>query len=160
MRILLGSIERHAVKYKRKIVPIVSLSVDYYIRVFVRVYTSPGDVKFSASKMGNLLQCVGCLAHHVQPMMKVVECKGKKGNTYKKHKLGQSETPTTCLHCGSRFQIAGPAWIDNTFDKEVLGKLLQFLNENKQNFNSFSRLYGLLTVMNEVLLFLSNLLFN
>lgn len=32
--------EAHAARYKRHIVPVLSLSIDFYIRVFVRVYTS------------------------------------------------------------------------------------------------------------------------
>ena len=40
LRILLASLEQHAARYKRYIVPVLSLSIDFYIRVFVRVYTS------------------------------------------------------------------------------------------------------------------------
>lgn len=40
LRILLASMEQHAARYKRYIVPVLSLSIDFYIRVFVRVYTS------------------------------------------------------------------------------------------------------------------------
>jgi tRNA G26 N,N-dimethylase Trm1 len=39
LRILLASIESHANRYKRYIVPVLSLSVDFYVRVFVRIYT-------------------------------------------------------------------------------------------------------------------------
>ena len=48
LRILLASLEGHAARSHRYIVPLVSLSIDYYIRVFVRVYTSPSEVKRSA----------------------------------------------------------------------------------------------------------------
>ena len=40
VRILLASIETHAARHKRYIVPLISLSIDFYVRVFVRVYTS------------------------------------------------------------------------------------------------------------------------
>ncbi len=39
LRILLQSIEGHANRYKRTITPLLSLSVDFYIRVFVRIHT-------------------------------------------------------------------------------------------------------------------------
>ena len=39
LRILLASIESAANRYKRYIVPVLSISVDFYIRVFVRIYT-------------------------------------------------------------------------------------------------------------------------
>ena len=48
LRILLASLEGQAARSHRYIVPLVSLSIDYYIRVFVRVYTSPSEVKRSA----------------------------------------------------------------------------------------------------------------
>lgn len=31
--------QSHANRYKRYIVPVLSLSVDFYVRVFVRIYT-------------------------------------------------------------------------------------------------------------------------
>merc|ERR1712137_80533 len=68
LRVLIGCIERHATQYKRTIVPLVSLSVDYYVRVFVRVYTSASEVKKSASKMGYVVQCSSCSSHEVFPM--------------------------------------------------------------------------------------------
>ena len=40
LRILLASMERAAARYKRYIVPCLSLSIDFYVRVFVRIYTS------------------------------------------------------------------------------------------------------------------------
>src|SRR5690606_38790387 len=120
---LLGCLERHANKYKRRIVPLLSLSIDYYIRVFVRVFTSPGKVKESASKMGHVLQCVGCETHEIVPMMRLVEATGKKGTTYTKYKLGQFCAPEKCTFCGKPFQMAGPVWIDPLMDKAVLTSL-------------------------------------
>jgi len=45
LRMLLATLSVHAAKYKRYIVPLTSIYVDYYIRVFVRVYFSPGKTK-------------------------------------------------------------------------------------------------------------------
>jgi len=36
VRILLACIEQHANRYKRHITPLLSLSIDFYVRVFVR----------------------------------------------------------------------------------------------------------------------------
>lgn len=46
-------------RYKRYIKPIVSLSIDFYVRIFVRVYTSPMEVKSSASKLAYVYQVSG-----------------------------------------------------------------------------------------------------
>ncbi len=48
LRIILASIESHANRYKRYIVPVLSCSIDFYCRVFVLVYTSAYEVKKSA----------------------------------------------------------------------------------------------------------------
>lgn len=47
LRILLQCIESHANRYGRYIVPLISLSADFYIRVFVRVYSGQYKCKFS-----------------------------------------------------------------------------------------------------------------
>lgn len=47
LRILLACIESHAIRHKRHIVPIISIHMDFYIRVFVRIFTlSPASIFF------------------------------------------------------------------------------------------------------------------
>ncbi|KAH8064880.1 N(2),N(2)-dimethylguanosine tRNA methyltransferase [Aureococcus anophagefferens] len=50
LRILVHAIEAAAAKYQRHVVPVLSLSIDFYVRVFVRVYKRPAEVKKSAAK--------------------------------------------------------------------------------------------------------------
>ena len=45
LRIVLACLESHANRYHRYTVPLLSCSVDFYVRVFVRVFTSPALVK-------------------------------------------------------------------------------------------------------------------
>lgn len=47
LRTILQCIEKHANVYRRHIKPIISLSADFYIRVFVRVYISASEVRKS-----------------------------------------------------------------------------------------------------------------
>jgi tRNA G26 N,N-dimethylase Trm1 len=49
LRLLLGCMSSHAARHKKYIVPLLSLSIDFYVRVFVRVYTSAAIVKRSAA---------------------------------------------------------------------------------------------------------------
>ena len=67
LRILLFSLESHANRYKRYIKPLLSISVDFYVRVFVQVFTSPSEVKRSASKHCLVFLCTGCGTFHLQP---------------------------------------------------------------------------------------------
>lgn len=64
---LLFSLESHANRYKRYIKPLLSISVDFYVRVFVQVFTSASEVKRSASKHCLVFLCVGCGTFHLQP---------------------------------------------------------------------------------------------
>lgn len=48
LRILLHSLDLRANCYQRYIVPLLCVSADFYIRVFVRVFTGQAKVKMSA----------------------------------------------------------------------------------------------------------------
>lgn len=48
LRIILHSLDQRANVYQRYIEPLLSISVDFYIRVFVRVRTGQATVKNSA----------------------------------------------------------------------------------------------------------------
>jgi tRNA (guanine26-N2/guanine27-N2)-dimethyltransferase len=66
LRILLNSIESAANRYKRYIVPWVSMSIDFYVRVFVRVYESPQEVKNTSLKRIHTFQSTQCPSYFNQ----------------------------------------------------------------------------------------------
>ncbi|KAA6373643.1 MAG: putative n -dimethylguanosine trna methyltransferase [Streblomastix strix] len=53
IRILLGSIAQHAGRQEKVIIPLVSISVDFYVRCFVRVFHSPVRAKALPCALGN-----------------------------------------------------------------------------------------------------------
>lgn len=53
-------------RHKKYIVPVLSLSIDFYVRVFVRVYTSAQVSKRSASKLAYVWQSQGCDSFYLQ----------------------------------------------------------------------------------------------
>lgn len=68
LRILLRTIEGTATRYGRYIRPLLSVSADFYIRVFVRIFTSPLACKHSSSKQSMVFQCTGCDSFKLQPL--------------------------------------------------------------------------------------------
>ena len=68
VRILLCCLERTANRHRRYIKPLLSLSIDFYIRVFVQVFTQPVEVKLSAARMSYVLQCTRCRTFLLQPV--------------------------------------------------------------------------------------------
>ena len=45
LRIVLQCVESHANRYGRYIVPLLSISADFYVRVFVRIFSGPAVCK-------------------------------------------------------------------------------------------------------------------
>ena len=66
VRVLLACIEAHAARHKRAIEPLLSLSVDFYVRVFVRVRASAESARASASRQAYVWQSSGCDSFWVQ----------------------------------------------------------------------------------------------
>ncbi|KAG0943063.1 hypothetical protein G6F32_007820 [Rhizopus arrhizus] len=146
LRLVLQQLQTSAGRYKRYIVPLVSCSIDFYLRVFVRVFTSPQEVKKSASKMAIVYECSGCHAFSVQPLGKV----SLKDNGAERHTPATGPTVNSlCEHCNFTHHIGGPAWGANIHDEEFVTKMLQHVKENEENYGTSARMKGMLTVIKE-----------
>lgn len=103
LRLVLQQLQTSAGRYKRYIVPLVSCSIDFYLRVFVRVFTSPQEVKKSASKMAIVYECSGCHAFSVQPLGKV----SLKDNGAERHTPATGPTVNSlCEHCNFTHHVS------------------------------------------------------
>ena len=102
IRALLAFVSRELAKYDSSIVPILSLSVDFYVRVFVRVVKGRG----AAVLADNALVAV-CPA-----------CK----NT--REIKGSWMEPAPCDVCSGKFKICGPFWNKQIHDGEIVGRIL------------------------------------
>ena len=122
LRTLLHAVDTCANKYGRHVVPWLSLSVDFYVRVFVRVYDSPAEVKRSCLRRVMLHQSVQCPSFYVQPLGQVKAGKGG-GESYSS---GYAEAPTTCPETGGRMRVGGPFWGAPLHDPDVVAALLRY----------------------------------
>lgn len=108
LRLILHAINSSAAKYGISVEPLLSLSIDYYARVFVRVRRSPAAVKFHSSKTMTVYSCDhGCGAWKTQFLGRAVAQTSKKGQVTYKH--GSAQGPTTsslCEHCGSKMHVS------------------------------------------------------
>lgn len=148
LRILLASIESHANRYKRHIVPVLSISVDFYIRVFVRVYSSALAMKASPSKLSHVFQCIGCDSFHLQPVGRI----GAKGNAVR-YMAGQGPTVGQhCEECGKAFHLGGPMWSAPMHDAQWLSSTLASVRKNKHLYPAYNKIHGLLTAASEELM--------
>ncbi|XP_046596240.1 probable tRNA (guanine(26)-N(2))-dimethyltransferase [Neodiprion lecontei] len=142
LRILLQHISSHAGRYGRYIQPLISISVDFYIRVFVRVYTGQIVCKGVASKLGMIYQCVGCESITTQPL----------SMTKSDNKYGLPAGPPVdklCHYCGHKHHIGGPIWLGPLHDRQFVSQLLSKVDTGE--FGTKKRLQGVLNVIYEEL---------
>lgn len=146
LRLVLNTLSTSAARYKRHIVPLVSLSIDYYLRVFVRVYTSAAEVKLLGSKTSLAYVCSGCQSTYTRSLGKVTE--NAKGNK----KFGVNTGPPVnekCEFCENRFHVAGPMWGKELHSIPFIDRMLKHVKESAALYKTQPRILGMLTVCKE-----------
>ena len=148
LRIVLSCMESHANRHKRYIVPLLSVHINFYVRLFVRVYTSPAEVKKSATKLSQVYQCSGCDTYSLQPLARIVERNG-----HEKIVPGQGPPVSReCEHCGRVHHVGGPIWSAPMHDQKFIAELLGELSTGRgAELASAKRLTGMLTSLLEEL---------
>ncbi|KAK6097969.1 RNA methyltransferase tRNA(m5U54)methyltransferase [Batrachochytrium dendrobatidis] len=148
LRILLHSIQSTAAKYRRTIEPLLSCSIDFYVRVFVRVRDSAALVKQAASKTSMVFHCSGCRSFVLQPI-------GKLNQKAKGIRYGPAVGPSMdkmCVHCGSICHMAGPFYSDPIHNPEFIARMLDHIsNVGLHKYGTHTRMAGMLTVQFEEL---------
>lgn len=144
LRLMLSTIASVAAKHKKAIEPVLSLSIDYYFRVFVRVKTSPAKVKQLASTMMMIHHCIGCGYRVEQRMGRNT---GGKFQTPKAASVGPN-----CPCCNSPFHVAGPMWGGNLHNHEFIDKVLEINSSaDKQVYGTTERIKGMLMLAKQEL---------
>lgn len=142
IRLMLSTIANVAAKHKKYIEPVLSLSIDYYFRVFVRVSTSPAQVKQLASTMMLVYHCIGC-GYSVEQRMGRVS--GNKFQTPRAAPIGHS-----CPYCESPYHVAGPMWGGKLHNAEFVENVLQVnAQADREVYGTTERIRGMLTLAKE-----------
>lgn len=155
LRLILHSIATSAARYGLAIEPLLSLSIDYYTRVFVRIHHSHTEVKCLASKTMIVYSCHGgCGAWSTQHLTRIREMGAKNGQTFYNFKLAQAPSANThCEHCGSRTHMAGPMWGGPLHNPHFIQRILDMLPTlDPSIYGTIPRIQGMLSVaLNESL---------
>lgn len=148
IRMILHATTTSAARYGLWIEPLLSLSIDFYARVFVRVRRGPEKVKHLASTTMVVYNCgEGCGSWVTQRLGRMKEEKNKSGNgTFAK--FGLSRAPTTdtnCTECGFPMHLAGPMWAGPLHSPEFVTRLLASLPDAKDStYGTIPRITGML----------------
>lgn len=153
LRLVLNTISTSASRYGRYIQPLLSLSIDFYVRLFVRVQSAPIEVKKAASNTSIYYVCSICQSFHGQSLGKMVEKVNERNGNVNNLFKAQSGPPVSekCPECGSAMHIAGPMWSGKIHDQAFVGKILEHLENNDDKYGTAVRMKGMLTVAKEEL---------
>ncbi|KAF2313697.1 hypothetical protein GH714_012770 [Hevea brasiliensis] len=147
LRILLACIESHANRYKRYIVPVLSVRMDFYVRVFVRVYTSASAMKNTPLKLSYVYQCIGCDSFHLQPIGRTIS-----KNSSVRYLPGFGPTvPQECSDCGKKFNMGGPIWSASIHDQEWVTSIVEGVKSMKDQYPAYDHISAVLTTISEEL---------
>ncbi|KAG8088357.1 hypothetical protein GUJ93_ZPchr0010g10509 [Zizania palustris] len=141
LRILLSCIESHAIRHKRYIVPVISVHMDFYIRVFVRIFTSASTVKSSPLKLAHVYQCTGCSSFHLQNVGRI-NSKDKRNISLPNF---SPTVPQECSECGHNFVMGGPIWSDPIHDKEWAASILSSVHTISSAYSAYAKISAILT---------------
>lgn len=161
LRMVLMSIATTAAKYGLYIEPLLSLSIDYYCRVFVRVRKSAENVKRLSSKGMVVVTCdAGCGAWKVQELgtLRVRQQDKRKNSNKQKEGNAANDTPSykygvsqavesgRCDHCGFKMHVAGPMWSDEIHNAGFINHLLSNVlgQETVKEYETLGRISGML----------------
>ncbi|KAI1945745.1 RNA methyltransferase tRNA(m5U54)methyltransferase [Ophidiomyces ophidiicola] len=148
IRLILHALAMSAAKYGIAIEPLLSLSIDFYARLFVRVHKSPSATKFTASKSMMVYGCdSGCGAWTTQRLAQSRKREGKNGAYFYTHRLSQAPSAAPhCEHCGFKTHIAGPMWGGPLHNPHFIQRILDLLaGADRDTYPTFGRIEGMLT---------------
>ncbi|UKJ90473.2 N2,N2-dimethylguanosine tRNA methyltransferase [Theileria orientalis] len=124
LRTLLYSVMLTASRYKRIIKPLLSCSVDFYVRVVVQVKYFPEECKKVASNAGLVLLCVQCHSYRIVNLCEDFNGDQSDQNKVNKQRKRKHKRPMTisnfakvCEECGGRMKVGGPIYIGPLHDK-------------------------------------------
>jgi tRNA (guanine26-N2/guanine27-N2)-dimethyltransferase len=148
LRLILNGIAASAAKYGLAIEPLLSLSIDFYARIFVRIHRSPAEVKFTAGNTMLVYDCdAGCGAWTIQPLAQTKQRPDKKGEITYHFSLAQGPVSTPkCEHCGFKTHLGGPMWAGPLHNPYFIQKILDMLPAmDRETYRTIDRVEGMLT---------------
>lgn len=151
LRIVLRLVDSCAARFGRYVVPLLSISADFYVRLFIQVFTGALQAKQSASKTGLVFRCKDCHMFSIQPLgIYSEEVKDKGGHpTY--HNASGPVVGKTCESCGGSFSVGGPLWIHSIHSQDFVDKMIEELKANESRYTTAPRIKGMLHVISEEL---------
>ncbi|EDO06522.1 N2N2-dimethylguanosine tRNA methyltransferase family protein [Babesia bovis T2Bo] len=124
LRILLYTIATTASKYQRVMEPMISVSADFYVRVFVRITSNALECKRLSEKCGILLLCAQCASFRIIKLGEFSAPKQRPASL-------PSDVTGTCDECNGRLKIGGPLYIGPLHNQDFVRAALRNAQDAK-----------------------------
>jgi tRNA (guanine26-N2/guanine27-N2)-dimethyltransferase len=121
-----------------------SCHIDYYVRVFVRVYSSAAMMKEASSKTSLVYQCHACKSFETQPIGKFI--KTEKGSKYGPATINVN---SNCTICGGKVQIGGPFYSHPIHNSQFVSKMIGEIAFNHSKYGTWERMIGMTKMIQE-----------
>lgn len=144
LRLVLNLVATSAARYGKAIEPLLCLSIDFYVRCFIRIRQSPAMVKFNHSNTMIVYHCPACNVVTPQPLGRYIQ----RPNGSTKHNLAHGPVVKSdkCKHCDNLMHIAGPMWSGPLHDHEFIDKMLEIHQTmDSEVYGTLPRIEGMLT---------------
>ena len=149
LRLIIHSVAQTAAKYGLSVEPLLSLSIDFYARLFIRIHKRPNEVKLLAGTTMITYNCdSGCGAWTTQPVARNTEKKNRNESIIYKHNIAQGPTTAPhCDHCGFKMHIGGPMWAGPLHNPYFVQRMIDRTpSMDSKTYGTIDRLRGMLTV--------------
>ncbi|TDZ22867.1 tRNA (guanine(26)-N(2))-dimethyltransferase [Colletotrichum orbiculare MAFF 240422] len=146
LRIIINALASAAAKYGLTVEPQLSLSIDFYCRIFLKVRKSKDAVNYHGGKTIVMYNCPSCSSWETQPMVRTRPFPKKKDGFFYKHSLSQGPpTGSHCRHCGSSQHIAGPMYGGLLHNADFIERILNLIpTVDKTVYQTTGRIEGML----------------
>lgn len=143
---IIGLVARIAARCDKAVDCLMSCSIDFYARVFLKIRTNASESKLLSLNTGTIYYCQGCKSYTTQPVGNAtINGKSKKFYPSRLHINKQ------CGVCNGAITIGGPFWNAPIHNKEFVTKVIEHVTLNQDAFNTKTRMIGMMTVINEEL---------
>ncbi|EKX32127.1 hypothetical protein GUITHDRAFT_159001 [Guillardia theta CCMP2712] len=145
IRILINTIQTLATSLGKVAEPVLSVSIDFYIRVFVRLRLNRHAAQRTCTNTAFVYHCRGCESYSLQPMAEVSSSKGISCATGPPAAALQRGA-SRCCGVGP-FVVGGPVWTGPIQNATAIAEIAGILERDMRHLASYSRLDGLLTLL-------------
>jgi tRNA (guanine26-N2/guanine27-N2)-dimethyltransferase len=130
LRILLQTLNSHAIRYSKYIQPVLSLSIDFYFRLFVIVHESQLKAKESIANVGFFHVCCECHSFYKQDYGKSIPTNG---NVKFEYNTKNSFDLNKCENCNGSLKMIGPIWTGKLHEKSFVDSVVGHVRAKNHN---------------------------